>query len=74
MNQKPSPKPSHAGITVGEFRRQLAVFPDDADLYIGGLTFQRLKSRGPNLVALEFNEQVYRASDGTLVVEDVEPA
>ncbi len=60
-----------AGITVGELRRELEVFPDDAELYFGGLTFYRLKTRGPKLVALEFNQQVYRHTDGTLVIEDL---
>lgn len=27
-----------AGITAGDLRRQLEIFPDDADLFIGGLS------------------------------------
>jgi hypothetical protein len=60
-----------SGITVGELRRQLAAFADDAELYLGGLHYFRLKQRGPNVVQLEFNEQVYRTAEGELVVEDV---
>jgi hypothetical protein len=59
-----------AGITVGDLRRKLAAFPDDAELFFGGLTFYRLKSRGDLLVQLEFNESVYRDPDGTLVAQD----
>ncbi len=40
-----------AGITVGELRRKLASFPDDADLFFGGLRFSRLKSRGEKSAA-----------------------
>lgn len=61
-----------AGITVGELIRQLAVFPESADLSFSGLRFYRLKSRAPDVVQLEFVEQVYRDRDGTLVVSDMD--
>ena len=61
-----------AGITVGELREQLKLFAGDAELYFGGLRFNRLKSRGEKLVQLEFHEQVYRDRDGTLTVEDLD--
>lgn len=61
-----------AGITVGDLRRQLKIYDQDADLYIGGLTFYRLKRRGPNLVSMEFNEIVHRDTDGTLVADDLD--
>lgn len=44
-------------ITVGDLKRQLAAWPDDAELeFQGGMTFYRLKMRGKNMVQLEFNE------------------
>jgi hypothetical protein len=58
------------GITVGELRRRLEAFPDDAEISFGGLTFYQLKTRGPNVVLVEFSQTVYRADDGTLVVKD----
>jgi hypothetical protein len=61
-----------AGITVGELRRQLEIYPADAELFFGGLRFYRLKSRGDKLVQLEFSEQVYRDKDGTLIAHDVD--
>jgi hypothetical protein len=60
-----------AGLRAGELAEQLRVFADH-DLYIGGLEFFRVKVRGPKLLAIEFNEQVYRDSKGKLIAEDVE--
>ncbi len=52
-------------ITVAEFKDQLASFPDDAELHFAdGLTFHRLKTRGENIVQVEFNESVYRDKNG----------
>lgn len=71
-----------SGITVGELRRQLKVFPDDAEVRFGGgsppvLDFYRLKGGGKpppapvTEVMIEFAQQVYRRRDGTPVIEDV---
>jgi hypothetical protein len=47
-------------ITVGQLRRELAVFSDDAPLFFGSgdLTFLRTKNRGgeSELVQIEFGE------------------
>lgn len=59
-----------AGITAGELAEQLKGYADH-ELYIGGLEFFRLKVRGPKLLAIEFNQQVYRDSKGKLIAEDV---
>jgi hypothetical protein len=61
-----------AGITVRELVKQLRAFPADAELFFGGLRFNRLKSRGDLLVQLEFQEQIYREQDGTLIANDVD--
>ncbi|MDB4890269.1 MAG: hypothetical protein JWL61_2124 [Gemmatimonadetes bacterium] len=61
----------NAGITVGDLVRQLSGFPQDAELYMGGLHFYRLKNRSDHLVQLEFQEQVYRDSSGQLFAEDL---
>lgn len=61
----------NAGITVGELKRWLAAFGDDCELYMGGLTFYRLKQRGDKLVQFEFNEQVCPNESGTVIVEQL---
>jgi len=54
INPKDLPSEKYlAGITVGDLRRQLDIFADDADLFIGGFQFYRLKSGGPLLVQVE---------------------
>jgi hypothetical protein len=53
------------GITVGDLREQLKVFPDDAELSFSGVRFYRLKDRGNSVVQLEFQEQVYRENRPT---------
>lgn len=60
------------GLTVGELRERLSHLPQDAELFLGGLRFNRLKMRGEKLVQLEFQEQVYRDAKGNLVAEDVD--
>lgn len=57
-----------AGVTVGDLKRWLVAFDEDAELYMGGLTFYRFKKRG-NLVQLEFSETVYEDESGTIIVE-----
>jgi hypothetical protein len=44
-------------VTVGDLKRQLAVYDDDFELeFQGGLTFYRVKTRGDNLAVVEFGE------------------
>lgn len=43
-------------ITVGELIEQLDRFPSNANLYFSGLTFNRLKQRGDDLVQIEFTQ------------------
>ncbi len=43
-------------ITVGELKRQLEQFDDDAELHFEELEFYRLKIRGPKVVQMEFND------------------
>lgn len=48
---------SNQEFTVGDLKRQLQAFDDDDVIeFQGGLTFNRLKVRGPELVVLEFCE------------------
>ncbi len=68
--EKLGPKAT-AGITVGDLARQLRSYPQDAELYFGGLQFYRLKQRGGKLVQLEFNQLVGRDEKGRLFAEDV---
>ena len=64
------PQVESGGITVGDLRRRLEAFPDDAEVSFGGLTFYQLRTRGPNLVLMEFSQTVFRTDDGKLVVKD----
>ncbi|RCL28581.1 hypothetical protein C6A77_05665 [Pseudomonas sp. AFG_SD02_1510_Pfu_092] len=52
-------------FTVGELKRRLQGIPDDDILeFDGGLTFNRIKRRGDDLVVLEFAEpQAYLDED-----------
>lgn len=59
-------------MTVGELLDRLQNYPRDTKIYFGGLDFYRLKWRGENLVQLEFNQPVYRNSEGHVVVENLE--
>lgn len=59
-------------ITVGMLRQQLALYPDNYELDFSGLDFYRLKQRGPELIQVEFNQQVYREKSGRVVVENLE--
>ncbi|AYR26965.1 hypothetical protein RC54_10555 [Herbaspirillum rubrisubalbicans] len=59
-------------LTIGAFKRLLAGFDDNDHLDFSGLDFYRLKTRGPNLVQVEFNQQVYRNAEGDVVVENLE--
>ncbi len=52
-----------AGITVGKLKAELECWPDDMQLTFGGLTFYRLKQRGPELLQMEFNQTVYLDSE-----------
>jgi hypothetical protein len=59
-----------AGITVGKLKAKLKGWPDDMQLTFGGLTFQRFKQRGPELLQMEFNQTVYLDSEGIVRVVD----
>ncbi|WP_324710119.1 hypothetical protein [Pseudomonas citronellolis] len=59
-------------ITVGILKEHLASYPDHYELDFSGLDFYRLKQRGPELVQVEFNQQVYRDGTGRVVVENLE--
>ncbi|EAO8773990.1 hypothetical protein CDJ04_13925 [Salmonella enterica] len=58
-------------ITVGILLDLLQSYPRDAVLYFGGLDFYRLKWRDENLLQVEFNQLVYRNSDGLVVIENL---
>lgn len=58
-------------MTVGELLDQLQRYPRDTLLSFSGLDFYRLKWRAENLVQVEFNQAVYRDSDGLVIVENL---
>ena len=60
-------------ITVGDLRKMLEGFNDDDELSFSGLDFYRLKKRGPDLVQVEFNQQVYRdRKTNKVIIENVD--
>ena len=61
---------TNAGITVGEMIDSLNGFDRDAELYICGLQFQRVKLRGEKLLSIGFNQSIYRNAKGALLLEE----
>ncbi|EBN5287162.1 hypothetical protein DVC45_08415 [Salmonella enterica] len=59
-------------ITVGVLLDLLQSYPRDTLLYFSGLDFYRLKWRGENLLQVEFNQQVYRNSDGLVMIKNLD--
>lgn len=59
-------------ITVGMLIEHLSGYDESMELDFSGLDFSRLKQRGPNLVQLEFVQQVYRDHEGNVVVQNLE--
>ncbi|ASD60039.1 hypothetical protein C3397_03650 [Enterobacter cloacae complex sp. ECNIH16] len=59
-------------ITVGELLDRLQHYPRDTKISFSGLDFYRLKQRAENLIQVEFNQVVYRNSEGRVVVENLE--
>ncbi len=60
----------YLGITVGELKKQLDIFDDDAEIFAGGLTLYKIKLVGDKLVHMEFNEYVHRNEEGRLIIEE----
>ncbi|ECC3465318.1 hypothetical protein AA471_22160 [Salmonella enterica subsp. enterica] len=61
-------------ITVGILLDLLQSYPRDTLLYFSSLDFYRLKWRGENLLQVEFNQLVYRNSDGLVMIENLDPS
>ena len=59
-------------ITVEQLIRELSFHDKDARVEFSGLDFMRVKSRGDDLVQIEFDQQVYRDSSGNVVVQNLE--
>ncbi|HHR5901444.1 TPA: hypothetical protein ACS7XC_002361 [Providencia alcalifaciens] len=59
-------------ITVGMLLDQLQNYPRDTLLSFSGLDFCRLKWRDENLVQIEFNQLVYRNSEGLIMIENLD--
>ena len=57
-----------AAITVKRLREQLKNYPDDMELYFGGLEFYRLVEKGDKVI-VEFNQSVYE-DKGKVIVEN----
>lgn len=59
-------------ITVGELIQELQKHDPECLVSFSGLSFLRLKSRSDTVVQLEFEQVVYRDSEGTLVAHDLQ--
>ncbi|EDY2187963.1 hypothetical protein GTE46_004678 [Salmonella enterica subsp. enterica] len=59
-------------ITVGILLDLLQSYPRDTLLYFSSLDFYRLKWRGENLLQVEFNQLVYRNSNGLVMIENLD--
>ena len=59
-------------LTVGEMIEELKAHNPNHRLDFSGLDFERLKQRAPDLVQVEFAQEVYRDSQGAWVVRDLQ--
>ncbi|MGP9808637.1 hypothetical protein ACT3TQ_10025 [Halomonas sp. AOP12-C2-37] len=60
-------------ITVGQLKEMLEGFDGGDELGFSGLDFYRLKRRGPDLVQVEFNQQVHKDKvTGKVTVENLD--
>jgi hypothetical protein len=64
------PRTEDPTITVGALRQALSAYKDSDELSFSGLTYYRVKLRGPALAQIEFDEQVYRDDEGRVVVQN----
>lgn len=58
-------------ITVGELIRELSLHDKDCIIDFSGLDYYRVKQRSPQIVQIEFDQQVYRDDQGNVVVENL---
>lgn len=65
-------RPTVPTIPVGQLRQALAGLADDDEISFSGLTYLRVKARGPHLSQVEFSEQVYLDAQGRVVVQNLE--
>ncbi len=59
-------------MTVGELRRELAVYDDDDLVDFSGLDFCQMRPCSDKMVLIEFNQQVCRNSKGEVTVQNLE--
>ncbi len=64
-------KQEYIGFTVKQLIEDLRNYPDDMEVYFGGLDLYRLVEKG-NKVLFEFNQSVYKDKDGRVIVENHE--
>lgn len=59
-------------ISVQELRDALALYPAHYRVSFSGLTYMRIKQRGPDVIQIEFGEMVHRTAEGRVVVDNPE--
>lgn len=62
--------PETPTISVQDLRDELALYPSHYRVSFSGLTFYRVKQRGPEIIQIEFDEAVHRTAEGRVVVEN----
>lgn len=67
-----SQRKDYPTITVGDLKRDLAALPDHYTLDFSGLTFYRIKLRGPTHAQVEFGQNVYRDESGRVHVDNLD--
>lgn len=56
-DQKNTEGQANSAYTVGDLKRDLALYDDDMEIYFEGFSFYRLKMRGEKLLQIELNEK-----------------
>lgn len=57
--------------TVEELIKELSLHSPKAEVDFSGLSFQRFQRHGDDLVICEFDQQVYRDSQGNVIIENL---
>ena len=56
-DQKNTESQANITYTVGDLKRDLALYDDNMEIYFEGFSFYRLKMRGEKLLQIELNEK-----------------
>lgn len=57
--------------TVEELIKELSFFRPTAEVDFSGLSFQRFNPHSDDLIICEFDHQIYRDSQGNVIIENL---